>query len=500
MSVKKVFFNGFFLDLDNINSVYNWVVVENGLIAGFGTGVPPVVDSKTSKHDLKGQYLTIALEDSHVHFHGIGLLEKRANLSDATCKKDAMDIVKLWLDKSNDDVLWGRGWNNNSWLEQDVSHKDLPDTDRCIILYRIDGHALLVNKAVLDRCGIKKETLNPDGGEICRFASGEPTGVLVDAAMSLVLKCFEELSVETLRDAYRISQEKLLVSGISRVHDMGINSQMHKVLLEMYADEKLHVKTYAFFDSGKKIPQIKPYKSAKYQVGGLKLYADGALGSNGAFLSSKYKNKNTHGLLTIDRKTLRENVEYALGHDLQLSLHAIGDAAIRFVLDEFGSFEERVRSRRFRIEHASMFHEQDENSFKKLGIIPSIQPCHYISDVPWLEDYLCNAELQIAYKWDGLKEKNIPISIGTDSPIEPLDPIRNLKFAEIRRTNGLSRLDILRGYTSGSAFASFSDKIRGKLLEGYEADFTMFSDNPLVCDLKKLTITGIIIDGDEVRF
>jgi len=474
------------------------VLVEDAVVIACGEGEYPVVGKDCERIDLKGRFITPGLEDSHVHFYGTGLLEKTIDLTGVSSKKEAISKISEAIEKSSEGVVAGRGWNNNVWEDPEFICKDIPETSRPVVLLRVDGHALLINSVVMKECGIGRNSEDVPGGKIDRDFSGDPTGILIDRAMDPVLKKYNTSSEEELEGIFNTAQKKFFENGIVKVHDMGINVLHLDFLKKLYSEEKLKIKNYSFLDPGDDFNftgKFPSFKTKNFESAGIKLYSDGAFGSGGAYLLSPYMGTESRGLCLLDEHKFSSLIDYSIKNNIQLAIHAIGDGAIKKCLEGLLKFKDTIKGRRFRIEHAAMVDLEDARFFEEMDLIASIQPCHYISDIPWLGKFLSDRQIKKVYNWDVLRQSGVSIAVGTDSPVEPVNPLKNFIAGIERGDMGFSPLEVLSGYTRGSARSSFKEKRRGKIKKGFDADFTIFSKNPLEGDFDNLRIEGVILDG-----
>ncbi len=377
-----------------------------------------------------------------------------------------------------------------------------------VLLQRVDGHAALANARALALAGIDRSTLAPAGGEIVRDAHGEPTGVLIDRAVDLVATRLPEPSLAEEREALALALAECARHGITSLHDAGIGGQRLALLEEEARAGRLTVRIHAMLDGGDAalLDQrlaLGPTADAGgfLDVRAIKVYADGALGSRGAWLLDDYSDRAGHrGLPLIDAAELTALARRALASGFQLCTHAIGDAANRMVLDAYAAAlgADPRRDHRFRIEHAQLVDPADIVRFTVLGVIASVQFCHATSDAPWVPARLGAARTTAsAYPWRGLLAAGATLCNGTDAPVEPLSPLRNLAAGITRRSPDrddaggasgdaaaflpgqcVTAAEALAASTIGAAHAAFREADLGRLAPGMRADVVVLSRDP----------------------
>jgi predicted amidohydrolase YtcJ len=377
-----------------------------------------------------------------------------------------------------------------------------------VSLRRIDGHALWANLTALRRAGLTAEAHDPEGGRIVRDARGEPSGVLIDNAMQLVTRLLPRRDAAACARDLLAGQARMLVAGALRVHDMDI----HDTLAESYralaekAALALDLRVYAGAETKLAAELL---RSGPRRIGprllfaGIKLYADGALGSRGAALLAPYDDApGERGLRLWDDKALRELLAASAAAGLQIAAHAIGDDACRQLLDQFRALGDAPRRLRWRIEHAQTVSPEDLPRFAAQGIIASVQPGHAVGDCAWAGARLGAARLRTAYAYRSLLESGATLAGGSDAPIDDEAPLHGLHAACLRQTLGgeppggflpeekLTPLQALRIYTQGIAAAE-GDPDGGALRAGGPADFTVV-DRDVIADPSAAATANIL--------
>jgi hypothetical protein len=420
----------------------------------------------------------------------------------------------------------GRGWHEEKWRTPPAgavrgfpTHPALSalSPDNPVILERADGHAVLVNAAAMQHFGITRATRAPEGGEIIRDASGEPTGVFVDNAERLVTP--QERTLPEIRRALELAMDECLEKGVTSLTDAGAPLELIALYREAAAAGKLRTRLYVMASG---LATMKALGRPESGLGGgmldlraVKLYADGALGSRGAALLEPYADDAGNlGLVRTPPEEMLEAARFALAHGFQVGIHAIGDRANRIVLDLYEkAFAERPEAKdpRFRVEHAQILDAADIPRFAKLGVLASMQGIHAPSDRPWAPKRLGEARVaEGGYVWRKLVASGARIVNGTDAPVEDLSPIQNFHATVTRRSadgqppggfdpdQRLTREEALRTMTLDIAYASFAERERGSIEAGKLADLTVLSQDILkVPDdaLMKTEVRATIVGG-----
>lgn len=437
---------------------------------------------------LRGDRVTAGMVDAHAHPLGLG-----RTLSELDLVGVGSYAETLWrvAGAAGSGWLFGRGWDQNDWSDPPAGGWPLAaDLERIhpgrpIALRRVDGHATWASPAALASAGIGPDTPDPDGGRIVRDADGRPTGVLIDAAVDLLKP--PAPSPEARRDHLRLGVRKMLEVGLTGAHQMGASDE--ELLLLEAADRagELPVRIWVYVDPGtraaNRLAAQGPWAGDHLAVVGVKAYADGALGSRGAWLSAPYTDEpGTVGNRLTSPEALAELAVTTLGGGASVAVHAIGDRAVTEALDAFAAARAAHPERAdvpLRIEHAQVVRPEDLPRFAALGVVASVQPSHATSDAPWAEARLGPERLRWSYAWRALADAGAPLALGSDFPIETPDPGHGLWAATTRggwRTDQALTLDeALAGFTSGAARAVRADDRLGALAVGRPADLTVWT-------------------------
>ncbi len=460
------------------------------------------------------------LADAHAHLLGLGEALENVDLVGTTSFDEVVARVAArarTVPKGT--FVRGRGWDQNDWPSADMPHHAALSAavpDHPVYLTRIDGHAALVNAAAMTLAKLDAATGTPTGGEILKDETGAPTGVLIDAAMGLVSRHVPAADAAAKERWYLAAQQACLAAGLTSVHDAGIPPENLEILRRLHATGRWHLRVYAMLpgsasDAIRRGPWQTP--DGVLVVRAVKDYADGALGSRGAWLLQPYQDQPGYRGLFSDRMAfLKGTAQLCADHGFQLCVHAIGDRANRAVLDVFeGTRFEGSRARaRWRIEHAQVVAEPDFARFRELGVLASMQPTHLTSDMPWAERRLGAQRIAGSYAWQSFLALGVPVAFGSDFPVESHDPRKGLFAAVTTRAESggpadgfrpEQRLDAataLHLFTLGAAFASFAERDLGSLEPGKLGDCTIFDRDLTTCapdELLQARVLATVIGG-----
>lgn len=508
------------------------VVVRDGrvIFVGSRAGARRRLARGAQVINLKGATLFPGFTDAHAHLRGIGERELILNLEGSSSVADVVERVRARLAAAPADgsPLIGRGWIETHWPERRfLMRQDLDPVapDRPVVLVRADGHALVANSAALRAAGIGRDTRAPDGGEILKDAAGEPTGVLVDAAMGL-------LGDLGARDAPGLLQRALVEGfrvyssyGWTGLHNMSVAWDEVQAL-EAAADAgDVPIRVYnsitpeaapALFESGPR-----SVADGRVITRAIKVYADGALGSRGAALFEPYADSPAStGLVQTSAEAVAPLYERALREGIQIATHAIGDRGNSLVLDWYAAAFERVPAAerriarpRWRIEHAQIVARRDIGRFVALDVIASMQPSHAIGDLHFAPARLGDARLDGAYAWRSFVEAGSIVAGGSDAPVERGDPLIEFYAATARKDlsgfsgadwrpeEAVDRATALKMFTLWPAIASFREDELGTIEPGKRADFTAFSVDLMTAPLASIPRAKAVltvVDGEVV--
>lgn len=451
----RIFYNGKIYTLDDKNSVFEAIAVKDGLIYDLGTSEKLLKKySDIEKIDLKNSIMLPGFIDAHGHITGYGENLLQINLVGTNSQEEIADLVRTKANQiEKGKWILGVGWDQNDWHDKswpDHLILDKAAPDHPVALTRIDGHALWVNKKALELAGINKSTSNPDGGEIKKDKNGNPTGVLIDNAMNLVYKVIPSPTEEELINTVLVSARNLIKYGITSVHDMGVSERTIQVYKKLADDGLLPIRIHAYVDgigeTWKKYLQegkLVGYSNNFVNVDGIKLFVDGAMGSRGALMSEPYQDDlGNYGLLLLNENEIYKVTKDALTKGLQVATHAIGDSGNFLVLNAYEKAinELNPADHRLRIEHVQVIKPEDAERLAKLKVIPSMQPVHATSDMPWAEARLGPGRVKWSYALRMVLNESKMIAGGSDFPVENPSVLEGIYAAVTRQDkNGLPR-------------------------------------------------------------
>ena len=456
-------------------------------------------DENTNVIDGKGKVMLPGLTDAHGHVMGLGFQQMNVNLAGAKSLDNALKRVEKYA-SDYPDLQWvqGRGWNHTHWdinRFPKAEELDKAVSERPVWLSRVDGHAGWANSKAMEIAGITAETEDPEGGKIIRDENGEPTGVFVDGAMSLVASKIPEPSKKQQKMAFQKALKQMRSHGLTSVHDAGVSAE-HWEMYKNFADrDSLTTRIYAMiagtgknFDTLAQDGPIKSYKNDMLALRSVKLYADGALGSRGAAMLKPYSDDpENRGLLFLSEKEMTQKIMKAASAGFQANVHAIGDRANRVVLNAFANVRDSLGKQglRHRIEHAQIVSLDDIPRFKELNVIASMQPTHATSDMNMAEDRIGPERMKGAYAWQTFLDQGTIVASGSDFPVEHVNPFYGLYSAVTRQDHQgnpeggwypeekMSRKEALRSFTLNAAYAAHRKDGLGSLEPGQWADFIL---------------------------
>jgi predicted amidohydrolase YtcJ len=453
------------------------------------------------------------LVDAHAHLLGLGSSLSVVSFVGTQSLEGVLERAKNPPPSSyQGEWLIGRGWDQNGWPP---GRRDFPGRQALDAIYpstptyftRVDGHAAWVNSEALRRTGITASTPDPPGGRILRDSQGEPTGILVDHAMQLVSAKVPPLTDEQRQARLRAAVQHCVELGLTSMHDAGTELATFKLLQQWDSTGALPLRIYAMADGSARhavYPDPGSVRGRLLTLRAVKFYMDGALGSRGAALHAPYSDEPTQkGLLLTEPAEMERRAKSFMERGYQVAVHAIGDRANTLTLDVLARAASQVKanSGRHRVEHAQILRREDIPRFAQLGIIASMQPTHATSDMPWAERRVGRERMGGAYAWKSVLDAGGRLAFGSDFPVENANPLLGLYAARTRQdadgnpSGGWwpqERLDgeqALRGFTTGAAYASFSEDVRGMLRPGMDADLVALTVDPVEAPPRDL-LTG----------
>jgi predicted amidohydrolase YtcJ len=517
--------------VDAHNTVAEAVAIAGDRIVSVGSDgdVVALRGASTRVIDLRGATVVPGFHDAHAHVVGVGAWLQDVDLRGTRSYEDVVGRVRRRLATARPgEWVVGRGWDQNDWAEKDwPTHALLTaaSPDNPVYLTRVDGHAGLANRKAMDAANLTRSTPDPAGGRIIRSTNGEPTGVLIDAAESLVTSRIPPVAREQLEDQIQLADQELRRLGVTTVHDAGADGDTVDAYKRLIDAGKIKTRLYVmlggslseltpFFDRG----PVTDFANHRMAVRAIKVYADGALGSRGAALLEPYLDEpGTTGLLTTPPEEVYAQTLAAAKAGFQTGIHAIGDRANRQVMDVFERVLREVpgaRGLRMRIEHAQILDATEIPRFARLGVIASMQPTHATSDMPWAAARVGNARIEEgAYVWRKLLDAGAVIASGSDFPVEDANPMLGF-YAAITRQDAagnprggwmprerMTREEALASFTRQAAFASHAETLTGSIESGKLADLLVLSRDIMRVTPREIlptTVRQTIVAGEIV--
>ena len=523
--------NGMIYTMNDLNPTAEAVAVSSGKIIALGkyTDLDPLITPRTKIINLRGATMTPGIIEGHGHFYGLGLAKMQLDLSKTESYQDLIDMVSDAVENSKPgEWILGRGWHQSKWNDDKndfvkgfQTHERLSEIspNNPVWLKHASGHAGFANQKAMDIAGVNKETEFGFGGEIIKDLSKKPTGVFNERAQGLISEKVENnLGEDSDLRAIELAVKASLENGVTSFHDAGIGRRTIEVLREAINKDILKVRIYAMLTSRDTTLLNEWYKKGpEIGTGGdlltirsIKINADGALGSRGAWLIDEYSDRPGHyGMPTQSMDYVYSVAKQGIKTGFQVNSHAIGDKANREILNEyekvFNEHPELAIDHRWRIEHAQHVAPDDIPRFGRLKVIPSIQGIHMSSDRPWAINRLGQKRIEeSAYVWRDLINHGAVLINGSDVPVEPIDPIASFYASTTRKTlkglpdfgyepkQKMTRIEALKSYTINAAYGAFEDQIKGSIEIGKYADFTVFSQNLITIPEEKILDTKVL--------
>jgi len=504
-------------------------VYRNRIVAvGSTDEIKKMADSSTRVIDAKRRLVLPGFNDAHTHFLSGGFQLSSVDLRDADTPDEFAQRIKVFAAKlPKGRWITGGDWDHERWPNAKLPTKELIDSftpDTPVFVNRLDGHMGLANSLALKLAGVTRETQDPPGGVIVRDATtGEPTGILKDAAQSFVWKVKTPSSFDEKLAAARAATNYAAKLGVTSVQDMSAGSDVgvYQALLDQ-GDLLTRVYAVSPLPAWERLARAgvrAHFGSDMLRIGGLKGFADGSLGSTTALFFEPYKDEpNTSGIAGDEMfpdGAMLNRVREADRVGLQILIHAIGDRANDTILSIYEKVESENgdRDRRFRIEHAQHLRAQDIPRFARDRVIASMQPYHAIDDGRWAEKRIGKERAQTTYAFRSLLDSGATLALGTDWTVAPLDPILTIYAAVTRRTldgknpNGwvpeqkITVEEAVKAYTIGSAYAEFQETKKGSITPGKLADLVILSKDIFKLDPKEIETARVvttIVDGRVV--
>lgn len=531
MIADLILSNGRFHTVDPQQPTATAVAIGGGTFVAVGSeeDVQPLRGPHTEVVDLNGRFATPGLVDAHVHFQGFALNLQRVDLTHTTSLDDALTRIQQKLNTeyrtpNTEQWLQGRGWTQDAWPNRQfptAAALDAVTGRRPALLRDKSGHAAWVNLAALRIAGIDAQTADPPGGQIQRDENGRATGILFEEAIDLVAQHIPRATAADVAHAMRAAQQYCWRVGLTGVHDFD-GRTCFQALQMLHRSGELGLRVL------KNIPVYRlqhaigvglrsGFGDDWLRIGGVKIFADGALGPRTAALIDPYENEpHNRGITVTDKEEMMEKAAAAAAHGLAVTVHAIGDRANHDILDVYAALNTENGKRktenelRHRIEHVQLLHPTDLHRLAELDVIASMQPIHATSDMEMADRYWGD-RARYSYAWRTVLDSGATLVFGSDAPVEPIDPIRGIHAAITRRrpdgTPGpdgwrpeqkLTLAETIHAFTQAAAFTAGQETLQGSIAPGKLADLTIFDQDLFALDphdVQHATVAATIVAG-----
>lgn len=527
MYVERILTNGHIIIAAGDDERAQALAIYGGRVVAVGTNdaIRALAGPDTIVEDLDGHTVIPGLTDAHVHWQWTSSAIQSVNVFEVPSKAAALDAVAERV-KDAPPGTWirGHGWLQDLWADRSfptAADLDAIAPDNPVYLVGKSAHVAWVNTAALRVAGLTAETPDPEGGSIYRM-DGAPSGILLEApAMRLVSQVIPQLTPGEIADQMLVAQAQAHALGLTAIHDLDDPDALAAFqILQARGELGLRVTKYinkAYFDAAITSGVRAGFGDDWVRIGGLKLFADGALGPRTAWMLESYEGEpDNYGIVVTEPSEMLELAIRATLHGLPTAIHAIGDRAVREVLNLF----KRVReveaehgiprsARRHRVEHVQVIHPNDVGRLAELDLIASMQPLHATSDA-LTADRCWGERAALSYNARVQADAGAKLAFGSDTPIEPFNPIAGIHAAVTRqrpdgklgmgwRTDACLTVDeALAAYTTGAAYTVGLEDRQGKLLPGYYADLVVLNADPYTVEptaLHKLDVVGTMVDG-----
>lgn len=496
------------------------VAISAGNIVAVGNSadILKLKQAGTQSINLEGRRVLPGFNDAHVHFYYGGASLAGPQLRYSKSQQEFRDtLAEFARNQPTGRWIQGGNWDHENWTPAVLPTHELIDPvtkNNPVLINRLDGHMSLANSVALKLAGIGRQTKDVPGGVIVRDASGNPTGILKDAAQELVEKVIPEPTPDQIRDAVRAAQVYANAQGVTSVQDMSAAPNIFRVYQAMFHKGELTVRISGHqplvsWENLAKVGLMADFGNEQMHIGGLKGFADGSLGSTTALFFQPYLDApGTSGIPSAELsnpKQMFSNIEHADTAQLQVAIHAIGDRANNTILNFYDRVEREhgERDRRFRIEHAQHLRASDIPRFARLHVIASMQPYHAIDDGRWAEKRIGAERAKTTYAFRSLLDSGAILAFGSDWDVAPMSPLMGIYAAATRRTldgkhpagwipaQKITVAEAVHAYTVGSAYASFEESIKGSIEPGKLADLAVLSDDIFAIDPAKIADTKV---------
>jgi predicted amidohydrolase YtcJ len=479
---------------------------------------------QTQVIDLDGHFVMPGFNDAHLHLADAGLQKLNVDLTGVKTLEEFRQrvLAKVETAKPGDWVLGG-GWDETMWPVKTLpSRWDLDEISggHPILLDRVDGHLAVANTRALQLANVTIASRDPEGGQIDRAANGQPTGILRDTAQQAMRAVIPPPTAEERRHGIEVALADLAEHGITSAQDYSPAWENFQIYEDLEKEGKLSARISEWLPFDESIEELEkkrdshPQADLMLHTGMLKAFMDGSLGGHTAALLEPYSDDpKSSGLPRYEPTKLNEMSEERVLAGFQLGFHAIGDKGVQMALDAFAEAEKAAHEQkvkapnggddfRLRVEHAQVTTPAQIARFRELKVIASMQPSHVLTDMRWAQDRLGPKRAATAYAWAAFLNKGVPLAFGTDYPVEPVTPFRGLYAAVTRKSEDgkqeffpaqrLTMDQAIAAYTTGSAFAEYEEKEKGKLMPGMLADLVVLDRDVTASSPEKILTTRVL--------
>jgi predicted amidohydrolase YtcJ len=494
------------------------------LAVGKAVDLETLKGPQTQIVDLGGHFVMPGFNDAHLHLADAGMTKRSLDLTGVKSLDDMREMVRKKVDGARaGEWILGSGWDETLWpVKVPPTRWDLDEVanGHPIFLGRIDGHIAVANTRALQLASITLASRDPQAGHIDRNEAGEPTGILRETAQAAVEDVIPKPTHDERREGIQLALADLAEHGVTSAQDYSPGWENFQIYEELEKESKLTARISEWLPFDETVEELThkrdshPQSDLMLHTGMLKGFMDGSLGSHTAAMLEPYSDdpKNV-GLPRYDPAKLNDMTKERVLAGFQIGFHAIGDKGVQRALDAFAEAEKAAREGqikaanggqdyRLRVEHAQVTTPAEIAQFKQLKVIASMQPSHVLTDMRWAQDRLGPKRAATSYAWLAFLNKGVPLAFGTDYPVEPVTPFRGLYAAVTRKSEDGKqeyfpdqRLTIdqaIAAYTTGSAFAEFAEKEKGKLVAGMLADFVVLDRDVTAISAEKILRTKVL--------
>jgi len=519
--VDLIVYNAKVYTVDSAFTTIEAFAVKNGIFIDMGKS-KDILKRYSAKEIIDAQQKPVypGFYDAHGHSFLLSKSIQEVDLTGTTSMDEVIKRLQIYHQK-NPHIKWivGSGWDQNHWDDKNLPTRDSLDAyfpHIPVFLTRIDHHAALTNAKAFEMAQIDSVQAIV-GGLMVADSFGKPTGMLIDNAMNLIKKFIPSESEHDLLKNLRQTQDSLFSVGLTSIVDAGLTEEQADFLKNFYLKDSLKIRNYAMiYAEPKNVDRIIRegiYETDRLTIKSVKMMADGALGSHGACLLEEYSDAPTKGFLLNSPAEYEGAIQKLASSPFQVAFHAIGDSSNRMILDLYGKYLGSNNDRRWRIEHAQIVAPEDLFKFKKYQVIPSIQPTHATSDMHWAVDRIGIDRITNAYAFKDLLQNYGKVAIGSDFPVEPINPLYGFHAAVTRQDKNnlpkdgfqpdqrLTREQALRGMTNWAAYACFQENKRGSIKKGKDADFVILDEDIMTIaadKLRNVKVLRTVVAGETV--